>query len=417
MQRMEKHTQTMAGHWLKLLVCSLMMMNTQVRGSNDVEFTFLESAVSKGAVCLNGSPPAYSYVKGYGEGASNWVVFLEGGGWCHSKRNCQYRAKSMMGSSLTRGNKTAFSGLLYKDKLFNPDFYNWNKVFIVYCDGSSFMSDIEEVDPETNVTYRGARIFNAVMEDLLAKGMKDAKNAVLAGTSAGGLATILHCDYFRGLIPNASRVKCISDSGFFIHAKNLPGAKQREDYYANIVATHRLANFLPASCSSKMNASLCLFPENLVGDIQTPLFILESAFDSFQIDHNYMTLAFNSTPEWNECNTNLTRCTSTQIQNIKDFRVAFIETLQKLDNRTSSRGMFVHSCYLHGHIFMNEEWSCSSVVGHNVLENKTIAKAIGDWYFDRSSFQHIDTTNDVPRNCTSTLTSEELCKECIHQLN
>ncbi|KAG8375262.1 hypothetical protein BUALT_Bualt10G0082200 [Buddleja alternifolia] len=415
MQRMEKHIQTMAGHWLKLLVCSLMMMNTQVRGAY-VEFTFLESAVSKGAVCLNGSPPAYSYVKGYGEGVSNWVVFLEGGGWCHSKRDCQARAKGYFGSTLTRGNQTFFSGLLDEDKLYNPDFYNWNKVYIVYCDGSSFMSDIEEIDPETNVTYRGARIFNAVMEDLLAKGMKDAKNAVLAGTSAGGLATILHCDYFRGLIPNASRVKCISDSGFFIHAKNLLGAEKREDYYANVVATHRLAKFLPASCTSKTNSSLCLFPENLVGDIQTPLFILESAFDSYQVEHNYMIPAFGNTSEWNECNTNLTRCTSTQIQLIKDFRVAFIETLQKLDN-CSSRGMFVHSCYLHGHITVKRGWSCSSVVGNNVLENKTIGKAIGDWYFDRSSFQHIDTTNAVPRNCTGTLTSEELQKKCIHQLD
>jgi len=27
-----------------------------------------------------------------------------------------------------------------------PDFYNWNKVKVRYCDGSSFTGDVEEVD-------------------------------------------------------------------------------------------------------------------------------------------------------------------------------------------------------------------------------------------------------------------------------
>ncbi|KAG6384522.1 hypothetical protein SASPL_155656 [Salvia splendens] len=58
------------------------------------------------------------------------------------------------------------------------DFYNWHKVYIYYCDGSSFMSDIKHVDPRTKVTYRGARIFKVVMEELLSKGMGNAKNAI-----------------------------------------------------------------------------------------------------------------------------------------------------------------------------------------------------------------------------------------------
>lgn len=28
-----------------------------------------------------------------------------------------------------------------------PDFYNWNRVKIRYCDGSSFTGDVEEVNP------------------------------------------------------------------------------------------------------------------------------------------------------------------------------------------------------------------------------------------------------------------------------
>ncbi|KAK8939840.1 hypothetical protein KSP40_PGU016882 [Platanthera guangdongensis] len=42
--------------------------------------------------------------------------------------------------------------------------------------------------------------------------------ALLSGCSAGGLASILHCDKFRDLLPATTKVKCFSDAGFFIDA-------------------------------------------------------------------------------------------------------------------------------------------------------------------------------------------------------
>ncbi|KAK4486266.1 hypothetical protein RD792_008936 [Penstemon davidsonii] len=132
------------------------------------------------------------------------------------------------------------------------------------------MGDVEEIDPATNLHYRGARIFDAIMEELLVKGMKDASNVILTGCSAGGLATILHCDGFRTLFPGTTRVKCISDGGFFIRAKDLSGAKKREDYFGGVVALHEIAKRLPSSCTSRMDPGL------------TPLFLLNSAFDSWQ---------------------------------------------------------------------------------------------------------------------------------------
>jgi hypothetical protein len=40
--------------------------------------------------------------------------------------------------------------------------------------------------------------------------------AFLTGCSAGGLATFIHCDDFRALLPKESSVKCLSDGGFFL---------------------------------------------------------------------------------------------------------------------------------------------------------------------------------------------------------
>jgi hypothetical protein len=40
--------------------------------------------------------------------------------------------------------------------------------------------------------------------------------ALLTGCSAGGLATLLHCDNFRARFPQEIAVKCLSDAGFFL---------------------------------------------------------------------------------------------------------------------------------------------------------------------------------------------------------
>nr|GLL46966.1 pectin acetylesterase 8-like [Ipomoea trifida] len=66
-----------------------------------------------------------------------------------------------------------------------------------------------KLDPATNLTYRGAKVFDALMEEFKAKGMRIAKNAIFAGNSAG-VVVMLHCDRFRALFPNTTRVKCIA---------------------------------------------------------------------------------------------------------------------------------------------------------------------------------------------------------------
>lgn len=42
--------------------------------------------------------------------------------------------------------------------------------------------------------------------------------ALLSGCSAGGLASILHCDEFKDLFPSTTKVKCLSDAGLFLDA-------------------------------------------------------------------------------------------------------------------------------------------------------------------------------------------------------
>lgn len=114
----------------------------------------------------------------------------------------------------------------------------------------------------TNLFFRGKRVWEAVMHELLSKGLANAKQviqlwilhisqcvflhschkrykhlgqsrnviegmilvcdfslqALLTGCSAGGLATFIHCDDFQALLPKQTTVKCLPDAGFFLNA-------------------------------------------------------------------------------------------------------------------------------------------------------------------------------------------------------
>ncbi|KAG6425908.1 hypothetical protein SASPL_110117 [Salvia splendens] len=174
-----------------LLVALLTILSLVVVGieaGQKVIISLLDSAIAKGA---DGTPPAYAYRPGFGDGVDNWHVYLEtnnlelqckGGGWCWNLEQCLGRAKIPLGSSAklisTNNGSVPFQGMLDDNSTFNPDFHNWHVFKIFYCDGSSFMSDVEDVDPKHNLTYRGARIYDAMMDELLRIGMGNAKNAV-----------------------------------------------------------------------------------------------------------------------------------------------------------------------------------------------------------------------------------------------
>ncbi|KNA14387.1 hypothetical protein SOVF_107970 isoform A [Spinacia oleracea] len=50
-------------------------------------------------VCLDGSPPAYHLHRGNGTGINNWLVHIEGGGWCNNVTSYLERKYTHLGSS------------------------------------------------------------------------------------------------------------------------------------------------------------------------------------------------------------------------------------------------------------------------------------------------------------------------------
>ncbi|KAG9139964.1 hypothetical protein Leryth_010498 [Lithospermum erythrorhizon] len=381
-------------HLFFLLGCFLLILE-QTEGFY-VPITYVQSAVAKGGVCLDGSPPAYHMDKGFGAGIDNWLIQLEGGGWCNNVSTCVARRDDRLGSSKQMIKQLAFSGILHNKPKFNPDFYNWNRIKVRYCDGSSFTGDVEAVNPATNLHFRGQRVFRAVMDDLFAKGMSNAKMAILSGCSAGGLASILNCDTFRGLLPVTAKVKCLADAGYFINAKDVSGVQHIEQFYNDVVATHNAAKNLPQSCTSKLNPGLCFFPQNVVGGTKTDLFLVNAAYDSWQIKNILAPGVADPHGTWHNCKADITKCSAEQLTVMQGYRMEFLSALGGLGSSPTARGYFINSCYAHCQTETQETWLRND---SPLLSNKTIAKAVGDWFFDRSPFQKIDCPYPCDKTC------------------
>ncbi|XP_039814033.1 pectin acetylesterase 3-like isoform X2 [Panicum virgatum] len=290
-----------------------------------VPITVLKSAADAGAVCMDGTPPAYHLDPGSGAGNNSWIVNLEGGGWCNNARACQFRKTSRRGSSDLMEKEIPFGGIMSSSPADNPDFYNWNRVKIRYCDGASFAG--EGFDKENGFYFRGQRIWDAVIRHLLSVGMASADQVLLTGCSAGGLAVVLHCDEFQAFFPHTdaggrgTTVKCLADAGLFLDAADVSGGRSLRSYYSDIVAMQGVVPNLPPACTARLDATSCFFPQNVIDGIKTPIFLLNAAYDVWQIQESLAPNGADPGGAWRACKSNRSACDASQMKLLQDGRI------------------------------------------------------------------------------------------------
>nr|GMD98395.1 pectin acetylesterase 8-like [Ipomoea batatas] len=146
---------------------------------------------------------------------------------------------------------------------------------------------------------------------------------------------------------------------------------------------------------SKLNPGLCFFPQNTASYIQTPLFLINSAYDYWQVRVSLIPNHVDPNGEWMNCKTNLAECQPQQLNAIQGFRSELVRALNEL-GPSSARGYYINSCYLHCHTELQNLWHSPNSPR---LFNKTIAEAAGEWFFDRSEFQKIDCPYPCNKSC------------------
>ncbi|CAI5962083.1 unnamed protein product [Closterium sp. NIES-65] len=260
--------------------------------------------------CLDGSTPAYYFRAGAGAGRHKWHVHLPQGGWCFSPLECRERANSPLGSSrfwatrlpgvVENGGKInnasesypQLGGLLSQDSATNPLFHGWNLVWVVYCDGGAYSSTRGRADlgEGASVYMQGRQILDDIITGgqqivdhittggwggeggrirkalgamgknlCTQRGMGAASHVLFSGSSAGGLAIIMHCDRLAAAFPHA-KASCLADSGFFVDAKDRFGVYSWRESIRQLTALHLIqVPKCPAGAQAR-DYWVCFFP-------------------------------------------------------------------------------------------------------------------------------------------------------------
>ncbi|XP_065663750.1 uncharacterized protein LOC124816442 [Hydra vulgaris] len=246
----------------------------------------ITNAVKAGALCLDGSPPAYYHRPGSGTSENLWIIHFNGGAWCFDAKACFERSHSSLGSTKKLpSSPPIIQGINSPDPVVNPDFYDWNLVWVVYCDGASFTGNRERPlisDSGETIYMRGKRVLNAIVNDLLFnRDFKFAEAVILTGSSAGSMTAIFQADYIASKFPTTIPVRVLSDAGFFIDTAPM-GGRNLGSMFKRIYEMQNSSSGLDQDCVHDLgqdNAWQCFLPAKIVKYVKTPIFVLNSAYD------------------------------------------------------------------------------------------------------------------------------------------
>jgi hypothetical protein len=262
-------------------------------GSNTTAVrVLLDLDVYPNARCLDGSAGLLYLRRGWGSGADVWNLFQEGGGSCHSISDCAHRATTTQGSSTPWPATIDLEGkgpYFALNNVTSPLLWNANVAYLVYCDGGAFSGDNTSLSlAGTPIHFRGQAILRAAIATLAAsggRGLDSATAITISGCSEGGVATFAHLDWMSALVkraaPNAT-VAGLADSGFY------PGdgspfshvPMQQFLYEAQDASGCLSPRCVAANAATPWS---CLVAETNHEYLRTPIFALQSVFDTNQL--------------------------------------------------------------------------------------------------------------------------------------
>ena len=269
----------------------------------------LPACAPAGTAPRSGTPAGYYFRPGSGDGAKKWYIHMEGGGWCQLETpyqnwpndNCLDRANNSNPTAwlarlgtLTADPPSAVWDIAYSsaDPAVNPLMHSWNSVYLRYCDGGTFTGDNTTTVNGTKLHFKGRAIREASVRSLARRFGTDFSNGtdfVIGGSSAGGLAVYLHADWWHRQLPATATVAGLADSGFFLDWRSVitPGSFTHS-YDADLRSGFALFNSSAGvndACiaAHRHSQSDCIFAANTLPHIATPIFVLQSAFDSWQL--------------------------------------------------------------------------------------------------------------------------------------
>jgi len=174
--------------------------------------------------------------------------------------------------------------------------HDWNKVYVLYCDGTTYASSNEE--PFDGLFFNGKDILEGIADELvngdfaLGGGVREEvafEEVVIGGSSAGGLAVYLHLDWWAAQFAPSTLVVGLPDGGFF---RDFPFNNTADTSYDTDLRTvfdsRNLASGVNEKCvegrvSEGARPSDCYFANASLPFIETPIFVVQTVYDSWQL--------------------------------------------------------------------------------------------------------------------------------------
>jgi hypothetical protein len=114
---------------------------------------------------LDGSPHALYIHEGSGANKDSFIVYFQGGGYCGdvnlsaTLESCYQRSNTELGTTKILPISRSFDpyGILSTNSTVNPNFHDWTKVIVNYCDGAEYFGSRPEPIPykDKKLYFRG----------------------------------------------------------------------------------------------------------------------------------------------------------------------------------------------------------------------------------------------------------------------
>lgn len=267
----------------------------------------VDTAAHPEALCNDGTPAAYVFRPGSGAAKNRWLIYLEGGGECATAEDCQARYQAQPGLMSSQGAvegavfSTALDGIKSTDAAVNPDFRDATLVQIAYCSSDGWTGDRAgnaalPTSDGGHWHFRGRAIVQAVLAEIASRGLGEATEVLLLGSSAGGVGVFNNADDVRATLPAGVRFAALADAGFLL---DYPAYDPATGLESTVTPSPRMAELIAGaalwggrgdlSCEQAATDDaarlLCRSPANLVvhGHVQAPLLIRQSQLDAVQL--------------------------------------------------------------------------------------------------------------------------------------
>lgn len=352
-------------------------------GDNTLTLTSLQSYPS--AVCNDGTPASYYFSPG--SDPNLWVLYLEGGYWCVDQASCEGRAQNEPQETSSNGwpEMVQAGGIFSTDTSQNP-WAQANMAYVGYCSSDGWMGNSEAF----GFQFRGQSILAAVIQDLKQyKGLGSGAKLLFSGCSAGARGVMANLDAVAASLSGVD-VKGFIDSGYWVDAQPADTSttesllEETQQVYSMVDAS----NLVPASCAAAYSGEeyKCLFGQYRFPYIETPYFLNEAQFDSFQVRYNLGgdSPSFGFQVDW-----------------VNDFQQLMLQEISTLPtSKQTQSGVFSSVCLLHCVSNGPDFWTVT-------VNGQSLQSALSEWYFKGTAPVKVIDTSCTGWACHSNCKGEE----------